>query len=329
MDNEPRVILVTGGCGFIGGTYIRLLAKKYPSTLIVNIDCLTYAAHPESLNALVESDKYRHYQVDIRDCNAVSQIFNLHDPDYVVHLAAESHVDHSITGPEIFVQTNIEGTIVLLEAVRTLCSGLKRFVMVSTDEVYGSLALDDPPSSEEDILYPRSPYSASKAGAEHLALSYLETYGLPVTITRGSNNIGPWQHPEKVLPVFIIKALRGENLPVYGNGKAVRDYVHVEDHCIGIETVREFGEIGEIYNVGGDNQTDGIQLAEAVLAHIATASKIEFVTDRPGHDMRYDLSCEKIENTLGWKRSFDFNTALTHTIEWYKASKNWWDPIAP
>jgi dTDP-glucose 4,6-dehydratase len=320
-----ETFFITGGLGFIGSAYIRMIANKYSDAMIINVDNMTYAAHPESIpEQLINSGRYHHIYADICDIDVIEKRLMQFAPSYIVHFAAESHVDRSITNPQQFIRTNVEGTLSLLQGARQIQSSLKRFVMISTDEVYGSLSIEDRDSLENDLLCPRSPYSASKAGAEQLAIAFYHTYQLPVVVTRCSNNIGPWQHPEKVVPVFIASALQDRNLPVYGNGKAIRDYIYVDDHCAGIELVRTDGTTGQVYNIGGGNAVDGQMLASAILKYFPESkSVVEFVTDRPGHDMRYSVDTSKIVS-LGWQRQYDFDTAVRLTVEWYRSHQSWW-----
>jgi len=320
--------VITGGAGFIGTNYIRYILKKYPSDRIICADKLTYAGNRDNLKELEKDERFIFEQVDICDRKAVCNLFRTYRPDCVVNFAAESHVDRSIENPEIFLKTNVMGTGVLLDAVNEM--GVTRFHQISTDEVYGDLAIEDTDVkfSEKSILAPSSPYSASKASADLLCLCCFRTYNTPVTISRSSNNYGPYQFPEKLIPVVIEKALRNEAVPVYGDGKNVRDWIHVNDHCSAIDAIIRGGKAGEIYNVGGGNERSNTDVVKAVLKALGKPEElIQFVKDRPGHDRRYSLNCGKIKTELGWTPQTDFEQGLCETIEWYKSHKKWLEKI--
>jgi len=316
-------LLVTGGAGFIGTNFIRYWLKKYPKDKIVNLDKLTYAGDRKNLADLEDSSCYQFVKGDICDSQTVNQVMKR--VEVVVHFAAESHVDRSIDNPEIFLQVNILGTFNLLEAA--LKNKIKRFHYISTDEVFGALNLKTKRKFNEETKFsPRSPYSASKAGAEHLAMSYFHTYGLPVTITNCSNNYGPYQYPEKFIPRMITNIIEGEKIPIYGDGRYVRDWLYVEDHCRAIEAVLVKGKIGETYCVGGLNKdVNNLQLAKMILKIMGKDdSFLEFVTDRAGHDRRYAVDWSKIKKELGWQPRESIETGLAKTISWYQAHQDWW-----
>lgn len=317
-------ILVTGGAGFIGSNFVHYIVKKYSEYQIIVVDALTYAGDKGRLNGLEE--KIDFVKADICDFDKMSELMK--DTDVVAHFAAYSHVDRSIADPGPFLQTNILGTEVLARAA--LKNNVKRFHHVSTDEVFGSLELGSPVKFNEQTPYdPRSPYSASKASSDHLVRAYGESYGLPYTITNCSNNYGSWDSPGRVIPVFIANALAGKPLPIYGNGEAIRDYLFVEDHCNAIDLAIHNGKIGETYCVGGAAQRNGIQIAETVLEKLGKSKElIEFVTDRPGHDMRYDIDPTYIQEQLGWKQSVSFEEGIERTIDWYKSNQDWWQSYA-
>jgi len=330
-------ILVTGGAGFIGSAVIRQLILETDAT-VVNLDKLTYAATPEALGECADSPRYRLVEGDIRDRALVASLFEEHDPDAVMHLAAESHVDRSIDGPADFLQTNIFGTFTLLEAARAWRAGRKgefRFHHISTDEVFGSLGPGDAGFSETTPYAPNSPYSASKAASDHLVRAWGETYGLAVVISNCSNNYGPWQFPEKLIPVMLIAACEGRPLPVYGAGENVRDWLHVEDHARALRAVLEHGATGESYNIGGDAEHQNIDVVRQICALMdqhrpASAPHerlISFVADRPGHDLRYAIDSSKIRRELGWSPLETFATGLRSTIAWYLEHADWWQGI--
>lgn len=320
--------LITGGAGFIGANFIHYLLEHYPEDYIVNLDALTYAGHLGNLEYAFESPNYLFIEGDITDELLVDQLFKEEGFDVVINFAAESHVDRSVANPELFVKTNVIGTQVLMDACRKY--DVKRFHQVSTDEVYGDLPLDKPELlfTEDTPLNPSSPYSASKAAADLLALSYYRTYDFPVTISRCSNNYGSYQFPEKLIPLMILKALFNQPLPVYGTGVNVRDWLHVFDHCQAIDLIVRHGEIGQVYNIGGKNERTNLDVVKTILAAVnQTEDLITFVKDRPGHDLRYAIDATKISTELGWKPVFDFETGIAQTIEWYKENESWWQEV--
>lgn len=319
---------VTGGAGFIGTNYIRYILEKYPEDEVVCVDKLTYAGNYDNLKIFENESRFKFEKVDICDRKAIYSLFEKYTVDVVVNFAAESHVDRSIENPEIFLITNVIGTEVLLDAVNKY--GVKRFHQVSTDEVYGDLPLDRPDLQFEEHwnLKTSSPYSASKASADLLCLAYCRTFGTPVTISRCSNNYGPYQFPEKLIPLMIEKAQRDEQLPVYGDGKNVRDWLYVEDHCSAVDAIVRKGKIGEIYNVGGNNEKANIEIVKIILQAVEKSeSLITYVKDRPGHDRRYAINSGKIQKELGWKPETDFDTGIRKTIEWYKNNPLWIERI--
>jgi dTDP-glucose 4,6-dehydratase len=334
-------ILITGGCGFIGSNFVRLALKKLPESRLVNLDKLTYAGNPRSLADIESDPRYRFVRGDICNGELVNQLFAEERFDTVVHFAAESHVDRSISGPAEFIRTNIVGTFTLLEAARKawlsdpslLTPHPSRFLHVSTDEVYGSLG-DTGFFTEKTAYDPRSPYSASKASSDHLVSAYHHTYGLPTLITNCSNNYGPYHFPEKLIPLIINNALNGKELPVYGDGKNVRDWLYVEDHCRAILTVLQQGRVGETYNVGGNNEKQNIEVVQTICDLLDSKvglladgqprrSLIRFVKDRPGHDQRYAIDAGKIKTELGWEPSLTFEEGIRHTIDWYLSNPEW------
>ena len=311
-------VLVTGGAGFIGANYVRAALAQHPHWQLVVLDKLTYAGNLENLDDVRARITFIHGDIaepdDVRPAMA--------GVDAVVHFAAESHVDRSLLDPRPFIRTNVDGTLVLLEEARR--AGVRRFLHVSTDEVYGDLSGTDRHSREEDPLRPRSPYAASKAGAEHLVASYGISYGLDVVITRGSNTYGPYQYPEKIIPLFITNALDDRPLPLYGNGAAVRDYLHVADHAAGIDLVLHAGATGQAYNLGARAEIDGVAVARAILAALGKPdSLLTFVPDRPGHDYRYSID-PTLAESLGWRRRWTFPTGLADTVRWYQQHEAWW-----
>lgn len=321
-------LLVTGGAGFIGSNFVQYMVNNYPEDMIVNLDALTYAGNLESLKPVEDKPNYRFIKGDISDRAFIMELFEKEAFDIVVNFAAESHVDRSILDPEIFVKTNVLGTLVLLDASKKF--RVKRFHQVSTDEVYGDLPIDrtDLFFTEETPLHTSSPYSSSKASADLFVLSYYRTYGLPVTISRCSNNYGPYHFPEKLIPLMIIRALNNEKLPVYGNGSNVRDWLHVKDHCSAIDLVIRRGKPGEVYNIGGHNEKTNLEVVKEILKALnKPETLIEYVTDRPGHDLRYAIDPRKIEKELGFKPEYHFETGLKQTIDWYLANKDWWEHI--
>jgi dTDP-glucose 4,6-dehydratase len=315
---EFKRVLVTGGAGFIGSNYVHYAAAQHPNWEIVVLDKLTYAGNLENLEPI--QDRIEFIQGDIADPEAAAKA--MREVDAVLNFAAESHVDRSLIGPMPFVKTNVEGTLVLLEAARKL--GVRRFLHVSTDEVYGDLYGMEHHSVEADPFRPRSPYSASKAAAEHMVFAHGISFGLDVVVTRGSNTYGPYQYPEKIIPLFITNALEDKPLPLYGDGSAVRDYMHAYDHASGIDTVLHAGVSGEAYNLGAREQISGTEVARRVLEALnKPQSLIKFVTDRPGHDYRYSVDPSKAE-TLGWQRRYAFPEGLTETVKWYSENEGWW-----
>lgn len=318
-------ILVTGGAGFIGSNFIQYMLHKHAEYRIVNVDKLTYAGNLENLEEVEDDPRYSFHQGDICDRLFIEELLQKHHVDAVVNFAAESHVDRSIQGASEFVRTNIAGTNVLLEIAKE--RKLKKFVQVSTDEVYGSLGVEGK-FTETTSLHPNSPYAASKASADMLALAYYHTFGLPVVITRCSNNYGPYQFPEKLIPLMIANALSDKPLPVYGDGMNVRDWIHVTDHCAAVDSVLHNGTTGQIYNIGGNSERANLDLVKLILRHLAKPeSLIMFVKDRPGHDRRYAIDSSKIQNELGWKPQYGFEQGLKETIEWYQKHQSWWKRI--
>lgn len=313
-------LLVTGGAGFIGSNFIRMMFAKYPEIEITNLDKLTYAGNLENLKD-VSNPNYNFVHGDICDPEIVMKA--MESVDVVVHFAAESHVDRSIKDSSVFVITNVVGTNNLLKCA--MDSDIKQFIHVSTDEVYGSIR--EGSFTENDNLNPSSPYSSSKAGSDLLAMSYYNTYGLPVTITRCTNNFGPYQYPEKLIPLFITNLMDGKQVPVYGTGLNIRDWIYVEDHCSGIDFVMQHGKAGEIYNIGGDNELTNFEITCRILKALGKdESLILYVEDRKGHDFRYSLDCSKLKK-MGWMPKYDFDTALEATIQWYIDNRWWWEPL--
>jgi dTDP-glucose 4,6-dehydratase len=323
-------ILVTGGCGFIGSNFILHMLSSNKNCSIVNLDALTYAGNPENLRSIKNDKRYTFVKANICDKNACAAVFKKHDVDAVVHFAAESHVDRSIQGPEAFVLTNVLGTQNLLETAKNAWKGAfenKRFVHISTDEVYGTLGAKGS-FSETTPIAPNSPYSASKAGSDLVARAYFETFGFPVIITRCSNNYGPLQFPEKLIPLMITNALRGIPLPVYGDGLNIRDWLHVTDHCRAVETVLAKGKPGRVYNIGGSNEWRNIDIVKLILGELGKPeSLISFVQDRLGHDRRYAIDAGKIQRELGWKPEVKFDDGIRMTIKWYLENKGWWEKL--
>lgn len=320
-----KSILVTGGAGFIGSNFINYFLKTRNDYSIINLDKLTYAGNLENLKPVEKNINHIFIKGDICNFELVKYIFEKYDIEYVINFAAESHVDRSILSSEIFYRTNAIGTNVLLELSKTY--GLKKFIQISTDEVYGSLGKEGY-FTENTPLSPNSPYSSSKAAADLMALSFCHTYNVPVTITRCSNNYGPYQFPEKLIPLMIINALQNKKLPVYGDGLNVRDWIYVEDHCRGIETVLDSGKIGEVYNIGASSEKPNIEIVKLVLKEMnKTENLIEYVKDRPGHDRRYAINSSKIKNELNWQPKYSFENSLSNTISWYLSNKSWWQKI--
>jgi dTDP-glucose 4,6-dehydratase len=336
-------ILVTGGAGFIGANFVLDWVAQSDET-VINLDKLTYAGNLENLASLDGDERHVFVRGDIADGELLHALLNKHRPRAVVNFAAESHVDRSIHGPEDFIQTNIVGTFRLLEAVRAYWNALEgsekekfRFLHVSTDEVYGSLASDAPAFTEEHQYEPNSPYSASKAASDHLVRAYHHTYGLPVLTTNCSNNYGPYHFPEKLIPLMIVNALAGKALPVYGDGQQIRDWLYVKDHCSAIRRVLEAGRLGEVYNVGGWNEKPNLEIVNRICALLdelrpraggkGYGEQITYVTDRPGHDRRYAIDARKLERELGWKPAETFETGIRKTVEWYLANQGWVESV--
>lgn len=321
-------IFVTGGAGFIGSNFVYYMLKKYPQYQIICLDALTYAGNLETLALAAEYENFKFVKLDIADRESVYQLFEIGKPDVIVNFAAESHVDRSIAQPDLFLRTNVLGTGVLLDACRKY--GIERYHQVSTDEVYGDLPLDRPDLffTEETPLHTSSPYSASKAAADLLVLSYHRTFKLPVTISRCSNNYGPYHFPEKLIPLIITNALNDKKLPVYGKGENVRDWLYVEDHCSAIDLILHNGKIGEIYNIGGHNERTNLEVVKIILQELGKGEElIRYVTDRPGHDRRYAIDPEKMQKELGWQPKTKFDEGIKQTIQWYLENRKWWEHI--
>ena len=339
------IILITGGAGFIGSALIRHIIKNTKNT-VINLDKLTYAGNLESLNEVSADPRYFFEQVDICDKAELARVLSHYQPDAVMHLAAESHVDRSIDGPAAFIETNVVGTYILLEAVRAYWNDLEpkkkasfRFHHISTDEVYGDLEGTDDLFTEKTSYEPSSPYSASKASSDHLVRAWLRTYGLPTIVTNCSNNYGPYHFPEKLIPLMILNALDGKPLPVYGDGMQIRDWLYVEDHARALYKVVTEGELGETYNIGGHNEKANIEVVKAICSLLEELvpnkpegfsqyqDLITYVTDRPGHDVRYAIDASKIERELGWTPEESFETGIRKTVEWYLSNKEWWNRV--
>lgn len=322
-----KKVLVTGGAGFIGGNFVQYMVNKYPDYDIYNLDLLTYAGDLTKHKEIEKKDNYHFVKADIADRDAISALFEKEKFDYVTHFAAESHVDRSITDPEIFVVTNVLGTQVLLDAAKAV-GGVTKFVHVSTDEVYGELDFDPTTFFTENTpLQPNSPYSASKASSDMLVRAYHKTFGLPINITRCSNNYGPYQFPEKLIPLTISRVLNDQKIPVYGDGKNIRDWLHILDHCAAIDLVLHEGANGEVYNVGGHNERTNLEVVKTIISILGKSEDfIEFVTDRLGHDKRYAINPTKLE-ALGWKPTYSFESGIAQTIQWYLDNKEWWEEI--
>ena len=321
-------ILVTGGAGFIGSNFVYYELDNYPNDEVICLDKLTYAGNLETLEVAMKNPKFKFVKGDIADRAFVDELFASEKPDVVVNFAAESHVDRSIENPEIFLQTNVIGTSVLMDACRKY--GNIRYHQVSTDEVYGDLPLDRPDLffTETTPLHTSSPYSASKASADLLVQAYYRTYKLPVTISRCSNNYGPYHFPEKLIPLMIANALNDKKLPVYGKGENVRDWLYVEDHCSAIDLIIRKGKIGDVYNIGGHNERTNLEVVKTIIKELGKSEDlIEFVTDRPGHDRRYAIDPTKIYNELGWLSATKFDDGIKKTIDWYLTHKSWWEKI--
>ena len=319
-------ILVTGGAGFIGGNFVHFMLKEHPQDDILCVDALTYAGNMETLAPVMDNPHFKFIKADIADREAIYSIFEQEKPEIVVNFAAESHVDRSIENPSIFLQTNVMGTQVLLDACRKY--GIQRYHQVSTDEVYGDLPLDRPDLffTEETPIHTSSPYSASKASADLLVQAYHRTFGVPVTISRCSNNYGPYHFPEKLIPLMIANVLNDKPLPVYGDGKNVRDWLYVEDHCRAIDLIIRNGRVGEVYNVGGHNEKTNLEVVQLIIAALGKG-EIKFVRDRAGHDRRYAIDPPKIHNELGWLPQTKFEDGIQKTIQWYLDNKSWWENI--
>lgn len=321
-------IIVTGGAGFIGSNFIFYMLDKHPDYKIICVDNLTYAGNLSTLEPVMENKNFSFHKIDICDRNAIYKLFEEENPDIIVNFAAESHVDRSIENPEIFLDTNIKGTTVLMDACNKY--GIKRFHQVSTDEVYGDLPLDRPDLlfTEKTPIHTSSPYSSSKASADLLVQAYHRTYGLPITISRCSNNYGPYQFPEKLIPLMIANALAEKPLPVYGEGLNVRDWLYVDDHCSAIDKIIHDGKDGEVYNVGGHNEMKNIDIVKLICKELGKSEDlITYVTDRKGHDMRYAIDPTKIHNDLGWLPETKFEDGIKKTIKWYLDNKKWWEEI--
>ncbi|MBR4906241.1 MAG: dTDP-glucose 4,6-dehydratase [Clostridia bacterium] len=323
-----KTVLVTGGAGFIGSNFIYYLLRTHPEDRVVCVDCLTYAGNLSTLKDAMENPHFVFYKTDICDRDGIDRIFTVEKPDIVVNFAAESHVDRSIESPEVFLRTNILGTQVLMDACRK--HGIERYHQVSTDEVYGDLPLDRPDLmfTEETPIHTSSPYSASKASADLLVQAYARTYGLPVSISRCSNNYGPYHFPEKLIPLMIANALNDKPLPVYGEGKNVRDWLYVEDHCRAIDLIMREGRPGEVYNVGGHNEMQNIEIVKLICDYLHKPyDLITYVKDRKGHDMRYAIDPTKIHRELGWLPETPFRVGIVKTIDWYLNHREWWETI--
>ncbi|MFP7277876.1 dTDP-glucose 4,6-dehydratase [Exiguobacterium indicum] len=318
-------IIVTGGAGFIGSNFVRHMLHTYPTYKIINLDLLTYAGNKDSLADVMDNPNHVFVEGNITDRQLLDQLIQEHDIDGIINFAAESHVDRSILNPEVFVETNIQGTLALLDAARK--HNLKKYVQVSTDEVYGSLGAEGY-FTEDTPLAPNSPYSASKAGADMLVRSYFETYGMDVNITRCSNNYGPFHFPEKLIPLMITNAMDQKELPIYGDGENIRDWLHVTDHCAAIDLVFHNGKSGEVYNVGGHNERTNNQIVDLIVERLNVSSDlVKYVEDRLGHDRRYAIDPAKLETELGWKPKYTFDTGIIETIDWYLANEAWWRPL--
>lgn len=321
-------VIVTGGAGFIGSNFILYMLNRRPDERVICVDSLTYAGCMETLRPVLMNPRFCFVRADICDRKAMDELFEEEKPDAVIHFAAESHVDRSIEQPDVFLQTNIMGTQVLLEAGRKY--GVRRFHQVSTDEVYGDLPLDRPDLlfTEESPLRPSSPYSSAKASADLLAMAWQRTYGLPVSVSRCSNNYGPHQFPEKLIPWMIARAMNGQTLPVFGDGRNVRDWLHVEDHCRAIERIVYAGSAGEVYNIGGGNERRNIDLVRKLCALMGVDERrIEFVADRKGHDLRYAVDAAKMKRELGWESRVNWEEGLLQTVQWYLDNRAWWEKI--
>jgi len=323
-NREFKTILITGGAGFIGSNFIHYIMKKYPDYKIINLDKLTYAGNLENLRDIEDSKNYEFVKGDIADKVIVDSIFENNKIDAIVNFAAESHVDRSIEEPGVFIKTDVYGTFVLLEAARA--SGCSLFLQISTDEVYGSIEKGS--FKEEDPLLPNSPYSASKAGAEMIVRSFYKTFETPVVITRTSNNFGPYQFPEKLIPLFATNIIDNIKVPLYGDGMNVRDWIYVDDNCRALDIILHKGRIGEIYNIGAGNEKPNVWITKKLIELLGkTEAMIEPVEDRLGHDRRYSVDCSKIKDELGWDTGYDFEGALEKTVSWYRDNEDWWRPL--
>ena len=333
-----RKLLVTGGAGFIGSNFVRYWTNRHPEDRLVNLDALTYAGNLENLTEVEAAPGYRFVHGDITDRSCIERLFAEEDFDTIVNFAAESHVDRSITGPDAFITTNVQGTFILLEVAKAAWKEVsegRRFLHVSTDEVYGSLSSDEPAFTESHAYAPNSPYSASKAASDHLVRAYHKTYGLPVLTTNCSNNYGPFQFPEKLIPLVILNALEGKPIPVYGDGRNIRDWLYVDDHCSGIEAVIEGGRPGEVYNIGGINEWQNIDIVNLICERLdelqpdkaSYREQISYVKDRPGHDRRYAIDATKMQTELGWTPRHDFPAGIEQTIQWYLENRSWCDRV--
>lgn len=318
-------ILVTGGAGFIGSNFVHFMLKKYPNDKIINLDLLTYAGNINNLEEVMEHPNHTFVQGNINNEELVRHLIDEHNITHIINFAAESHVDRSIKNPKVFIETNVLGTTNLLNIAKDV--EIEKFVQISTDEIYGSLG-ETGYFTEETPFDPNSPYSSSKASADLIALSYFETFGMNISITSCSNNYGPYQFPEKLIPLMVTNAMDGKKLPIYGDGLNVRDWLHVEDHCQAIDLVLREGQAGEIYNIGGHNERTNNEIVHLIVDYLdAPEELITYVEDRLGHDKRYAIDPTKIETELGWKPKYTFDTGIIETIEWYKANENWWRPL--
>lgn len=323
-DRSFKTLLITGGAGFIGSNFIHYIARKYPEYKIINLDKLTYAGNLENLRDIENNPNYNFIKGDIADRKIIDEIFKSRNIDAVVNFAAESHVDRSIEDPGIFIQTDIYGTYVLLEAVKKYNSSI--FLQISTDEVYGSIT--DGSFREDDPLKPNSPYSASKAGAEMIVRSFYKTYKTPVIITRTSNNFGPYQYPEKLIPLFVTNLIDDIKVPLYGDGMNVRDWIYVDDNCSALDITLHKGEVGEVYNIGAGNEKPNIWITKKIIEILGKSEDmIEPVTDRLGHDRRYSVDCSKLKKEFDWNARYDFEEALKKTVRWYMGKEDWWRPL--
>lgn len=318
-------ILLTGGLGFMGSNMIRYILNKYPEYSIVNVDKMTYAGNPANVSDVEQNPRYTFYKADIADQKRMHEIVGSEMPDVIINYAAETHVDRSILDPTAFLLTDVIGTHSLLEAVRA--HNIPKFIQISTDEVFGSIktgAFD-----ENSPFEPNSPYSAAKAGGDHLCRAYTKTYNTPIIVTHSCNFMGPYQYPEKLIPLFITNLLEGKKVPVYGNGENVREWIFTQDHCSAVDTILHRGVIGEVYNIGTGNEMTNIDITKKIIEKMGYQEEemIEYVTDRPGHDFRYAIDSNKLRTTLGWKSEVDFDTALEQTIQWYTENEKWWKPL--